>query len=469
MTDLQTLATTANGYYGDQHHQQLQPHAPLGYGHQGSNGSQGYYAPTQQPSGSTYGHVYYPASHGGDGGNGTSVDSRNQGISALNNFYYDTQRGTFDPKSYSQVESRLMAIQAGQFPFLSSGGGMSDYQPAAAPIGTAGPQVGVYGSSPQYLLPGLNNLRTKNDLLDIDRIMEQAQATIYEHPNQMAAAGIDTRAQPDTYHISSSTHYRQSQSPPSTQLRSLHNTGEPSAPQVINAPTPSRDSPPALTPTGSAQSFNSARSPASVRSNRGVSPVATGSMYPTLPGTSSAAMSNGYFPSSMAPTSTLANQFDGDELRRFRGGNLQRAQPSRTKEPPSRINTERAGKQVDEMDRSDDAFAMVQNSTSDTLSETDEIPRTRTRRRSVEVSPSMIDPALSGATLSPSGELDERDIKADENWVVMARTIEGLRAWIKHRVENGEFENMDEPGSDDEDENFPAPSLYPLLRQAQMA
>lgn len=466
MTDLQTLAPIANGFYGDQHHQPIQTHTPLGYGHQGSNSSQGYYAPTQQPAGSTYGHVYYPASHGGDGGNGTTVDSRNQGISALNNFYYDTQRGTFDPKSYSQVETRLMAIQAGHFPFLSNGGGMSDYQPAAAPAGTAGPQVGVHGTSPQYLLPGLNNLRTKNDLLDIDRIMEQAQATIYENSNQLAAAGIDTRGQPDTYHISGGMYYRQSQSPPSTQLRSTHNTGEPSAPQVINAPIPSRDSPPALTPTGSAKSFNSARSPASVQSNRGVSPVTTGSMYPTLPGTSSAAMSNGYFPSSMAPNSTLGNQFDGDELRRFRGGNLQRAQPSRKKEAPNKINIEQAGNHEDEMDCSDDTFAMLQTQTIDGSAENDEIPRTRTRRRSVEVSPSMIDPALSGSTLSPSGELDERDIKANENWVTMARTIEDLRAWIKHRVQNGEFECIDEPDNDEED-NSQTPSLYPVLRRTE--
>lgn len=406
--------------------------------------------------------MYYPASHGGDGGNGTTTDSRNQGINALNNFYHDAKSGDFDPKSFGQVESRLMTIAAGQFPFLSNGD-MPDYQPAAAPINTAGSQVGVYGPAPQYLLPVFNNIRTKNDLLETDRVMEQAQATIYEHPNQMAAAGVGAHTQPDTYHIPRGVHYRQSHSPPSAQLRSLHSIGENSRPQIINAPIPSQDSPPALTPTGSTKSLTPARSPASIQSNGRISPVATGSMYPTLPGTSSGAMANGYFSSSTAPASTLANQFDGDELRRFRGGNLQRAQPARTQQSPNGNKIGRADHHADEMDCSEDT--MLKNQLSDTSSEPDEVPRNRIRRRSVEVLPSMIDPALSGVTLSSSGELDEGDIKASEKWVMMARTIEGLRAWIQHRVENGEFETLD--GSDhDEKEDGQTPGLYPTLVSA---
>lgn len=71
------------------------------------------------------------------------------------------------------------------------------------------------------------------------------------------------------------------------------------------------------------------------------------------------------------------------------------------------------------------------------------------------MSDSMIDPALSGgsgAVASPaSGELDERDIKANEVWVGIVRTIEGLRAWIRRRVESGQFEEPEE-GSEKEPE-----------------
>lgn len=432
----------------------------MNYGHPNHSISQGYYAPTQQPSGSTYGHVYYPASHGGDGGGGTTVDTRNQGISALNNFYHDAQSGAFNPKSFSQVQSRLMAIQAGQFPFLSNGE-MSDYQSVATPDGTTGPHIGSYGPTPQYLLPALSNLRTKNDLLEIDRIMEQAQATIYEHPTQMAAAGIGGHAQPGTYHISSGVHFHHSQSPPSVQLRTLHNTGGPSQPQVINAPTtPSRDSPPALTPTGSSKSFTPAQSPASTQSNGRMSPVSTGLIYPTLPSTSSAAMANGYLPSSIAPASTLANQFDGEDLRQFRGNNLQRAQPPRSKKQSNKDDMQEVEDSSDEMDFSNHKMPKTTQALN-VSSETGKASEARIRRRSVEISPSMIDPALSAIIHSPSGELDEGDIKASETWVMMARTIEGLRAWIQHRIKNGEFERADEPGRDDESSQ--TPGLYPDL------
>lgn len=63
-----------------------------------------------------------------------------------------------------------------------------------------------------------------------------------------------------------------------------------------------------------------------------------------------------------------------------------------------------------------------------------------------KVSPSMIDPALSGETVaSPSsGESDENDIKANEVWVGIVRTIEDLREWIRYRLEHGEYEGSNE-------------------------
>lgn len=458
------MALTANSYYADQqHHSQMTPHAPMNYGHASSNGSHVYYAPTQQPTGSSYGHVYYPTAHGADGGGPTSLDSRNHGVNALNTFYYDTQRGTFDPKSYAQVESRLMAISASQFPFLSTGS-MADYRSTGSPAGHGGPQVGVLGPSPQYYLPAMNHLRTKNDLLAVDQIMEQAQATIYEHPSQLAVAGLAHLAQPDTYHVSRASDSPPPRSPPLSHPRPPPNAH--SVPRIISTPTPSRDSPPALTPTDSTKSFNSGHSPVSRHSSTGISPAVAGSMYPTLPGTSTAAMLNGLFRSS--PASTLGNQFQGEESMRMRSGQLHQGRPPQVKEEVRQPDSQE--KSGDKMDLSDDHVSRgksenhVARGNSDTRTPVKQ--EKAARPRDVEISASMIDPALSEVTPPSAGELDEKEIKADENWIMMARTIESLRSWIQHRVAHGEFEPEDKMSPQ---RRKSTPSLYPVLGELQTA
>lgn len=455
MADVHVLASVANGYYSDQQQQQhqLQSHPPIGYGHQAPNGSQGYYGPTQQQHTSTFGHVFYPANHGGDGGNHANLDIRNHGISTLNNFYYDTQRGQFDPKSYPQVERRLLAIQAGQLPFMGTGG-LSEYHTGGSSMGGGGPQVGVYPSTSQYQLPGLDHLRTKNDLILVDQIMEQAQATIYDRPNQMAAAGVNQGSQPGAYYVRSGNEYRQSHSPPRAQPSSHYGGGVATSPPTATASHFSGESPPALTPTDSTHSYPSARSPVSLHSNISMSPATTATMYPTLPSTSSDAMSTGYFRSNMAPTSTLGTQFHDEDYHRMSGSQLQRAQPSsRVPRREKELVTIKDPKMrdADEMDTcSDDGTAILETSRSSSPSSKGEdraTPVSRPQPRAL-VSDSMIDPALpgaSGAMASPSsGELDERDIKENEVWVGIVRTIEGLRAWIRRRIENGEYEAPEE-------------------------
>ena len=438
----------------------------MGYSHASSNGSHVYYAPTQQPTGSSYGHVYYPAAHGADGGGTTSLDSRNHGVNALNTFYYDAQRGAFDPKSYAQVESRLMAISASQFPFLSNGG-MADYRSTGSPAGQGGPQVGVLGPSPQYYLPAMNHLRTKNDLLAVDQIMEQAQATIYEHPSQMAAAGLGHLAQPDAYHVP-----RASNSPPMRSSPPIHPRFSPhahvsSVPHLISTPTPSRDSPPALTPTDSTKSFTSGHSPVSRHSSGGISPATTGSMYPTLPGTSTAATSNGLFRSSAAPASTLGNQFHGEEFLRMRSGQLHQGRQPRVKQELRQADSH-------ERQKSGDAIELRNKHVARRDPDSSSIPIKQEKAarhpgpRSMEISASMIDPALSEVTPASAGEMDEKEIKADENWVMMARTIENLRSWIQHRVENGEFEPEEERELSPE-RRKPTLSLYPVLGELPTA
>lgn len=415
------------------------------------------------------------------------MDVRNHSISNLNNFYYDTQRGHFDPKSYPQVESRLLAIQAGHLPFVNHGA-LSEYPMGASSMGGGGAQAGVYASTPHYQLPGLDHLRTKNDLLLVDQVMEQAQATIYDRPNQMAAAGVDPGSQPGTHYVGSK--YRQSQSPPRSQLPSRYGSGVTASPATVAASHFSADSPPALTPTDSTHSYPSARSPASLHSNISMSPATTATMYPTLPGTSSDAMSTGYFSSSMTPTSTLGAQFHDDDYHRMSGGRLQRARPS-SRAPKPEKEAVKAPKKLDvgEMDTSsDDGTAMVQTGRSSSSSSKGEDRATPQPRPRAQVSDSMIDPALSGgsgAVPSPSsGELDERDIKDNETWVAIARTIEGLRAWIRGRLQKGEYEGAErseareekeqavgEPrvkkevrdGSEGENDEHGGQGLYPVL------
>ena len=458
------MTFTANSYYTDQqHHSQINQHAPMGYGHAGSNGPHVYYAPTQQPTGSSYGHVYYPTAHGADGGGATTLDSRNHGVNALNTFYYDAQRGAFDPKSYAQVESRLMAISASQFPFLSNGS-MADYRSTGSAAGQGGPQVGVLGPTPQYCLPAMNHLRTKNDLLAVDQIMEQAQATIYEHPSQLAAAGLGHLAQPDAYHVPRVSNSPPRRSPPLSYPRSSPHAHGSSVPHIISTPTPPRDSPPALTPSDSTKSFTSGHSPVSRHSSAGISPAATGAMYPTLPGTSSAAMSNGLFRPSAAPAPTLGNQFHGEEFLRMRGGQLHQGRPPHMKAEVRQPEPQERPKSGDEMDLTDDRVTKRSSDSSRTPVKQEKA--TRHRPRSIELSASMIDPALSAVTPPSAGEIDEKEIKADENWIMMARTIESLRSWIQHRVANGEFEPEDETNPD---RRKSAPSLYPVLGELQTA
>lgn len=50
--------------------------------HQNHNGSQQYYAPTQQSS-YAYGNVSYALNHGGDAGNQASMESQKQGMEAI--------------------------------------------------------------------------------------------------------------------------------------------------------------------------------------------------------------------------------------------------------------------------------------------------------------------------------------------------------------------------------------------------
>lgn len=422
ITDLQTLASTAAGFFPE-HQQPLHSNMPMGYPQQTvPNNSQYSYAPTQQASYS-YGNVSYAVDHEG---NSHPVESHKQGLESIKNLVVDTQRGSFDPTSYSQVGTRLSAIQGSQLPFLP-GQSMGDYQ---ATQSGDGPEVSVYAPAAHYALPAVPNLRTKDDLLNADHVFQAMQSTIYDNANNVAAAGL---GQPDVHYVQ-----RQSHSPPGLQLPNADNPSF--AANVRASPTHSNhDGTPALTPPSSTGSHDSDLSPHSVHSNSGVSRAPPAGMYPTLPGSTSDTASH---PSNMAPTSTLRSQ--PEHQHRHGGGRLQKAAPS---------HTPRRG---DNMDTSDDGSKRAFSSSSSAASPVSKL----LTRHTVDFSSSNLDPALGGVASPSSGEMDEGAIKDNEEWVGNARTIEALRNWVKQRLENHDFSSDEEQTSVVKED---ARSLYPVL------
>lgn len=352
--------------------------ASYGQPHQnGHSTHNGYYAP--QPPASYGGPVYYqPVSHGGDVGQHAAYDNRKRGFEALNDFFGDAKRRQIDPNSYSQVGQRLVAL-SGMGAHLVA----SDYIQAPAMVavgggGHGGPSNIAHGHiahAPhhQYALPPMPNLRTKNDLLNIDQFLEQMQTTVYENPNHAAAAGVQ---QAGSHYIHAGVNFRQSQSPPHSAIHNLMSShltsGANTTPMMATSSSQSNSSgTPALTPPSSTMSYTSGHSPVqSLPSIHGMSPVHHSSAaYPSLP-----SVSQGYSPhSNTAPASTLGTNFDIDQRRRFSGGMLQKSARPRF---------------GDEMSVSDDGS---------TPSPTRSTP-TGEKIIKTEVSASNIDPALSGIT-----------------------------------------------------------------------
>ncbi len=436
-----------------------QPAGNHAYPHQ--NGT-GYYAPTQQPSTSSYGPVYYAInSHGADAGSHT-FESRRRDYEALNDFFGDAKRRQFNPASYADVGDRLMAFQGLQLPMIH-GGVMPDYQSAPAMVSVGGGGGGSYGPGPQhqYALPPMPNLRTKNDLLNIDQFLEQMQATVYENPSTAAAAGVPY---PGTHVVQGGLNFRQSNSPPGVQLPPTHLThrGSTASAMVPTSSQSTHSGTPALTPPSSAVSYTSTNSPMSAASGSSASPHshATGGMYPTLPATSAQVTMAGYPASSTAPTSVLGTVFDNDQRRRYSGGMLQKAfKPPRDREP----------------DVTDPPEPISPRSRHGSTS-TDVPPKKST-------SPSLIDPTLSSGVSSPD---DSEADRAQDAWVDNIRVIEALRKFIAKKLEKGEFDNdtdtdLDEDMNDaaasspapqrDEDsttrEMTDAENLYPVLKAVE--
>lgn len=369
--------------------------------------------PAQAPNPHSYGNVYYALSQGQDGGH---PYDRKRGYDALNEFFGDLKRRQFDPNSYAAVGQRLLGLQALQLPILN--GPVPEYQqmPASVAVGGGGYSPSGGAQPPGYHLPPMSNVRTKNDLINIDQFLEQMQNTIYESDENVAAAGV---AQPGAHYVHAGMHYRATHSPP-TQLPPSHVTATTSAPMMAaSAHSPSVGTP-ALTPPSSAQSYTSNRSPISMHHAHRVSPPHESGpgMYPRLPSATVAdSMTAGYpTTSGAAPPSTLSGAYDHDDRRRYTGGTLQRARPA------ERAVTE------DRMDISHDAKTPTKENPTPHISE------------------SLIDPALSGSSSDPdqdavkrtaqaATEVAERDVNVA--WVEKVRLLENLRRLVSDLLEAG--------------------------------
>ncbi|KAI8634726.1 hypothetical protein F5Y19DRAFT_122178 [Xylariaceae sp. FL1651] len=353
-----------------------------------------------QPMGGRGEHMGYQAAEG--------YDNRKRSYEAMNNFFSDAKRRQLDPASYHQVSQRLVSLH-GALPIHSHSVG-AEYLPAPAVVSLDG--HGGHGPYQTYHLPPMPNLRTKNDLVQIDHILEQMQSTVYESSNSAVSPYMPITV-------------RHSQSPP-------HSAAPPQSAMAANAysaahmasPLPAVSSThstgtPAVTPPSSSVSYTSGHSPSA--SSAGFSPSSRHSstasaLYPTLP-----AVTSGY--PGQSATSTLGPNFDTDPRRRYSGGMLQRASAG------TRPIIEREGSHTPKASES-------------TIS----------------------------AVSSPSAESEhsmEREDQAYEVWLENVRCIEYLREYVADRLRRKDYD-ADSPGSSssmdtDSPTRPPSQPAYPAL------
>lgn len=415
------------------------------YGHGGPQ----YYQPAQpQPhSNQSYGNVYYTTYDG----NHASLEAKRR-REILQDFVGMIKRDEIDANSYSAVSQRLGGLHGLQLP-MAANEAIPEYQHAPAMVGVGGPGGYQTASMPpqMYQLPPMN-LRTKTDLMNIDRVLEQMQSTVYEG-NEAAAAGV---GQPGAHFIHGDVTYNSNNSPPTaaTQLASSHAATTTSAP--VSASTQAAYSPhsstPALTPPSSAQSYTSGRSPTSISSahqrspllNQQQNPLTSAGMYPTLPAPNAQDSFAAGYPassSSAAPASTLGGAFDSDDRRRYTGGMLQRSRPAETKDQDMDVSKSSSG----------------DNSRT---TPTKDNPGRQSPAGAVPFSANLVDPALRSHS-SPNAPVESPQEKKgspsennkspasspgstnqdDSMWVENIRIIECLRQYVSELLERGIYEN----------------------------
>ena len=421
-------------YGGYQHNLGQHNGNGVGYGAPAGNGQYGNYGSVSYPNNSAVQDLQ-------------SIDTRRRAIEALNDFLGDIKRRALNPSDYYDVGQRLGA--GGGLPLPVGGGYNTGYSGPTGGNGggsgggnfggfnaaslldsfnnhsDGGSGGGLQGALAQtgYSLP-ISNARTKHDLQDIDRFLEQLQQTVYETSNHSAAAGIQhpgVHAQYTGDYGFGGHQYqsRSSGSPPNYQQQttgasSFGGMTAASVPGLTSA-TSAMDTP-ALTPASVSSYSSSGHSP---MSSHGRSSMSSGSaMYPTLPSvTGMSDLGSGYPVTTSAPASGLASGFEGLDGRRYSGGRLQRQAPGQDTEMTD----------VDDGQRT---------------------PKATDAKRPKSKGNSSIDPALRGEDSSdsastPAARSEDAD-KRQEDWVENIRTIESLRKWISDRLNRGEFEGGEE-------------------------
>ncbi|KAK4043197.1 hypothetical protein C8A01DRAFT_13216 [Parachaetomium inaequale] len=280
------------------------------FGHPHQNGQASYYGQQQQaPQPSYHAPMYYSHAMGGSRADyighqaaGFGEAARKRDAESLNEFFGSVKRAQIDPRSYAQIGRSLMPIHSSLG--MHAGGGLAtEYMPQAPH--TLGVGNASHGPLTQhYYLPPMPNLRTKEDLQQIDHMLEQMQATIYDNSGSPSShyAPVDMRpsptyaTRPDGYAVTAA----QVMSP-------------------LSAPTHSAGGTPAVTPPSSTMSYTSGHSPTA--SSAGLSPSSrhTSVSYPSLP-----SRPNLPYPSAAGLGSTFAHN-----ERRLSGGMLQSASGAR--------------------------------------------------------------------------------------------------------------------------------------------
>ncbi|TPX12064.1 uncharacterized protein E0L32_007179 [Thyridium curvatum] len=382
------------------------------YGQPHPNGHASYYS---QPAPSYGGPLYFqqPLNPRSDylGHQAAAYDARKRGFDDLNDFFGSAKRRQVDPSSYAQVGRSLLPLHGALA--MQTGGLGAEYMaapppPSVVPVG--GPPSHAGPLAQHYYLPPMPSLRTKDDLTQIDQILEQMQTTVYENsgspPNPHYPHGFDMRHQsPAARPTIVSDHYAANVSAAHIQ-------------SPITAVSSSHSGSPAVTPPSSSMSYTSGHSPGA--SSSALSPGSrhgstTAVAYPSLPAVTSVA-----YPGS-TPTSTLGSSFNPIE-RRLSGGMLQAA--------------------------------------------------SRHGREERSTTPKASESAMSSVS-SPSDASDSSsEPESYETWVQNVKLIEYLREYVKDRLKRHDYEETREqhrydPMSIDSHKEKPAERpLYPSLRMA---
>lgn len=257
----------------------------------------------------------------------SSFDSRKRGLDELNTFFGNLKRRQVDTSNYSSVGRSLGPIHNTSLGMQAAGGGglAAEYMaPAHPPALSIGGGASHGPLAQHYYLPPMPNLRTKDDLRDIDHILQQMQATVYENTGSPESSH---------YPVTDMRH----QSPAYATRPSIDPYAAVSAAAQVASPLASVSSStgtPAVTPPSSTMSYTSGHSPSA--SSAGMSPSSrhssTSVAYPNLPAVAHP----------QANLAGLGTSFTNTE-RRLSGGVLQSANAAaRAREASEGATTPRA-------------------------------------------------------------------------------------------------------------------------------